>query len=265
MAVSPWLIRRGQWSRIHILDYLDLEVLQHVGGSFAASCRLIPDPVEPPSRLSKLEARRAFDLPEDGRYIGCTGLMSSHKGIDLLVRAFREAQSKLRATDRLFLAGQMEPALRKVIESELAPEIAAQRFLLVDRPLTAQEVDDAVAALDVVCTPYPSHRHSASIVIRAAAAGKPVLGSAIGWMDHTIHRFSLGTTCNVRDTTTFARTIVETLDVAGEFHAKEAAKRFTAFHSISNFTSHFTARLRERLNLPSNALIDWDWVLESLR
>jgi len=262
--LSPRLIRRGPWSRIHHLNPDDLEVL--AGGDDASGrYQLMPDPVEPPPTIGHVEARRQLALPEDGRYLGCAGMIDVRKGIDLLLAAFDEAKPALRPTDRLLLAGPLDATIRSLVEGRYRDDVQSGRIVFVDRLLTPEEIGCAMAAMDVVCTPYPQHQHSASIVIRATAAHRPVLAAKIGWMERTVPRFGLGITCNVHDRGGFARAIPASLDAAAGFEVSEAARRFVQFHSVPNFTLHFTERLRERLGRPAEpSMIRWQWVLAAL-
>jgi glycosyltransferase involved in cell wall biosynthesis len=263
--VAPWLIRRGPWDRIHHINPDDHAVLAGRDERFSMRCRLMPDPVEPPVRASRAEARQALGLSEDGRYVGCVGGIGWRKGGALLSSAFRAAASRLRPDDRLLLAGPFEPDIRAQIEREAAAELANGRVVLIDRLLTTAELNLAVAALDLVCTPYRNHPHSASVVIRAAVAGRPVLGSATGWMGRTIDRFGLGTTCAVTDRSALAKAIAEALGASDEYIPIEAARRFAEFHSVRNFVLHWTALLRERLAVPDgDGRVDWEWVTAAL-
>jgi glycosyltransferase involved in cell wall biosynthesis len=224
----------------------------------------MPDPIERLMPVSREDARRSLGIPEQGRYIGCAGLLDARKGIDLLLRAFAAGRDRLGPDDRVLLAGIVRPEIRAVIEQELPPELKG-RIVTLDRFLTTAELNTAIAAMDVVCTPYPKHLHSVSIVIRAAAAERMVLATGIGWMDRTIRQFSLGRTCDVRDIPTFGDAIATSLNESDSFVLTKAARRFVEFHAADNFASHWVAHLRERLDLPSErALIEWDWVLEAL-
>jgi glycosyltransferase involved in cell wall biosynthesis len=261
---SPGLIRVGPWERIHHLIEEDLAVLRGAGRDMEQRCRLMPDPVEPASGATKTEARRALGIPESGRYIGCAGMMDTRKGIDRLLAAFQSAQPKLGRDDRLLLAGPVAPEIRSLLQHEWTADAQRNCLVGVDRQLSEAEMNLAVAALDIVCTPYPTHIHSASIVIRAAAAERPVLGSAIGWMEHTIRRFRLGSVCDVTDRDTFAQAIVAGLDASERHVPTESSRRFAAFHSGQNFAAHWTARIRERLGMPPVERIEWDWVTAAL-
>jgi glycosyltransferase involved in cell wall biosynthesis len=257
---SPSLIRLGPWDRIHHLIPDHLEALRRAGGDMQQRCGLMPDPVEPAAQVTKTDARRELGIPADGRYIGCAGMIDARKGIDRFLAAFQLGEPNLHQDDRVLLAGPVAPEIRSLLEHELNDDVQRKRVVLVDRPLSEAEMNLAVAALDVVCTPYPTHIHSASIVIRAAAAERPVLGSAIGWIEQTIRRFGLGGVCNVEDHEGFARAIVASLSAAEHHVPTEASRRFAAFHSGRNFAAHWTAHIRERLGLPPEERIEWSWV-----
>jgi glycosyltransferase involved in cell wall biosynthesis len=262
--LSPGLIRIGPWDRIHHLIPEHLAALRSAGGDMQQRCRLMPDPVEPAANVTKTAARRELGIPETDRYIGCAGMIDARKGIDRFLAAFRMAEPSLHEDDRVLLAGPIAPEIRSLLEHELKDEVQRKRVVLVDRPLSEAEMNLAVAALDVVCTPYPTHIHSASIVIRAAAAERPVLGSAIGWMERTICRFGLGRVCDVSNRESFAGAIVASLAAAEHHVPTEASRRFAAFHSGRNFAAHWTAHIRERLGLPPEERIEWSWVTEAL-
>jgi glycosyltransferase involved in cell wall biosynthesis len=209
-------------------------------------------------------ARDALGIPNDGRYLGIAGLLNAKKGVDRLLRAFQSIADRVARNDRLLLAGPVDEETRTLIEQDFRGLLQAGKVVLLDRSLSTGEVNLAIAAMDVVCTPYPRHIHSASIVIRAAAAGRPVLGSNSGWMEHSIRLFSLGDTTSVADENALAEAIVQSLESSPDFAPTEAARRFVAYHSAANFAGHWTAFLRERLARPAVPLVEWDWVLAGL-
>jgi glycosyltransferase involved in cell wall biosynthesis len=261
---ASWtLATRASWSRIHHLDPLVLEAVRRRGGTFASRCDLMPDPVEPTAPSDRVTARRRLDIPEDGRYIACIGALDRRKGVDLLIRAF--AGAALRSTDRLLLVGQHEPYVSAMLREEYAPLIRQIRIVSIDRFASPSDFDAAVQSADVICTPYPAHVGSASIVIRGAAAGKFVLGSTYGWIGATIQRFKLGRVCRVGDALEFASAIKESLALAPEFSLGEGGRRFVEFHSPENFVGCWTSYARGRLGVPEAAgRRTWEWVLEAL-
>jgi glycosyltransferase involved in cell wall biosynthesis len=220
------------------------------------------DPIEAPCTLSRAEARRKLGIPDEGRYIGCTGLVDRRKGMDRLLRAFQQCDAQLRADDRLLLAGPIQQEIHELLQREYDADFRRRRVVLIDRHFSVEEIAEAVAALDVVCTPYPKHRHSASIVIRAASHERFVLGNANWWMGRTIREFGLGSTCDVLDESAFAAAIPASLAASEGFHLGEKGRRLARFHSADNFAAQWCVRLRERLSLPPDPdILTWDWVL----
>jgi glycosyltransferase involved in cell wall biosynthesis len=253
---------RSPWSRLLVLDPCAHEAIAERGGSLARRVDLLPDPIDVPPPSSAVEARRRLNLPEDGRYIGCVGLINRRKGCDLLIRAF--ARADLPASSRLLLMGKVARPVQKLLD-EHRELVARGRIIVVDRYTTEQEMFDGYSALDVVAAAYPRHFGSASSVIRAAAARRTVLGSRIGWIGATISRFGLGATCNVNSADGFARAIRTSFDGHTEFKLGRAAERLLAFHTESNFVAVWTRFLRRKLGLTVPASEkSWAWVLEAV-
>jgi glycosyltransferase involved in cell wall biosynthesis len=254
------LLGRAPWHVIHHLDPVPFELVARAGGDLARRSHLMPDPVEPLPAIDRQTARRKLGLPVAGRYVGGCGLIDRRKGADLLIRAF--AAASLRADDRLLLAGRFAPEVRQMVDTEYAQLVRSGRICALDRFLSDEELDAAVLALDVMCTPYPRHIGSASIVIRAAAAGRPVVACDFGWMGYIVNKFALGRTCNVHNAGELAAAIGTALEGSSAYRPSEAARRLVAYHTPDNFRAAWTARLRERLGLPRIAeLRTWGWVV----
>ncbi len=251
---------------VHHLDPFVVARLKARAPALARRMTLLADPVERFDSPSRQGARRILGIPEDGRYIGCVGPINHRKGIDLLVHAFKAA--RLAPTDRLLLAGDHGPDIRALLAGMGQPLMRAGRILSLDRYLGEQEMRMAIAAMDVICTPYPpnrGHSGSSSIVIHAASQERFVLGEASGWIGLTIDQFGLGATCRPLDRPEFALAIASSLDQSASFRLTAAGRRFVSFHSPENFVAGFTRRLRERMGLPpAEGGIDWAWVTQSV-
>lgn len=261
--LQAWLglrmLRLAPLGRVHFVDWLPYARLQREGGDLSRRTGLMPDPIDPAPPVDPNAARRGLGLPIEGRYIGCAGQINARKGIDHLLHAF--AAAPRRPDDRLLLVGRHEPAIKRRLQTDYAPLCERGTIWSIDRFVSAEELHLAMCAMNVVCTPYPCHRGIASIVVRAAEAGRPVLGSDFGWIGATLPRFGLGWTTPVTDRAAFAAAIEKCLDAAPAYRPSEAARRFTAFHTVANFQATLTARLRERLGLPgTDALRPWEWV-----
>ena len=259
--VSRGLLSRSPWTVLHFLDPLPFDHVRSRDERLAARARLMPEPVEPAPRVSRDEARRALGLAEDGRYIVLAGGIDRRKGADLLLHAFLRA--RLSSNDRLLLAGPLVPEIRASLTGDFEPMIAEKRIILIDRHLPIEQLMLAILAADLVCVPYPNHIGSASILIRAAAAKRPVLSSTFGWVGHVTSRFGLGWSCNVLQRDELARALGSALDRAASWQRGDAGRRFAEFHSVENFRAHWTSALRNRLGLPEHAeKRSWEWVTE---
>ena len=254
------LVRHCPMTYMHHLDPIVYEKITRQPD--AARWLLMPDPVEQPTAMSRSEARRMLGVPEDGRYVGCAGTLDKRKGVDLLMRAFADA--KLADSDRLLLLGPVHAELRPLLDGPYAELVRAGRIIVHDRFFDPQDLGTAMQAMDLVCTFYPDHIGTASIVLRAAAARRPVLASSFGWMGMVVPRMKLGTVCNVRDPDAARDALIVALERAASYEPTEAGRRFSAFHSVENFQTTWTVRLRQTLGLPpAEGQRPWSWVLEA--
>jgi len=252
LSLSWAAARRAPWEVMHVLDPI---VHQR-----APRSRLMPDPVELPERCDRAASRGALKLPLDGRIVSCVGIIDGRKGVPLLLRAFVEAD--LDPRDRLLLAGPHRPEIRELLNNEYSSFVQQGRIISIDRTLPVSDLLEALVASDLVCAVYPRHIGSASIAIRAAAAGRPTLGQNFGWLGHVVPEFDLGWTCEVTDPSALKDALGQALRRSGKFKITEKARRFVEFHRIENFQAHWTAHLRRHLGLPPQAdMKSWDWVL----
>ena len=274
--LSRAAIARGPWSVLHHLDPLVYDHVHANGrppGRLEREMRLMPDPVEPPTGATRAEVLARYGLPDEGvRYIGTVGQIDRRKGVHLLISAFAAAastalpaQERLQDDDVLLLAGPQDAVVRGMLSGEFRGLVESGRIRSLDRVLPAAEMADALVAMNVVCAPYWRHIGSSSIVIRAAAAGRPVLGSSYGWIGHVVERFGLGRTVDEQDAGRFARALRPALDASNEYRPPPAVGRFVRFHSPDNFRAAWTTNLRRRLGLPpAIGAVTWEWVLEAL-
>jgi glycosyltransferase involved in cell wall biosynthesis len=263
-ARLSWSAATGApWSILHHLDPL---VCDHAR---PGRLRLMPDPVETPAATgptARADVLRRLGVPPDGRYLGTAGLLDRRKGVDLLIRAYADARRRgaLADTDRLLLVGRAEPEIAALLAGEAEPLVRSGHIRVIDRFLDTADFAAAIGAMDVVATPYPRHIGSASIVIRAAAAGRPVLGGTFGWIGWAVNRFALGQTVDVADPDAFAAALARSLEESSTYRPSSAARRFVEFHTPDNYRAHWTMGLRRRLGLPpAEGLVTWESVTES--
>lgn len=244
--LGPPLLALGPWTRLHFLDPLPFRAIQARGGALAARSREIPEPVEPATAPPREAARQRLGLPAEGVLFGCAGGLDSRKGIDHLLHATAAAASQL-GDARLVLIGRVAPPIRALLDGPLAELQRSGRLLLEDRYVSEAELDCVFSALDLVVTPYPRHVGSSGIVVRAAAAGRPLLGSDYGWVGWSIREHGLGHTVDVTHPTAFVKALTRAVREAPDYRPGDAARAFAAWHTAEHQREAWTARLRERL------------------
>jgi len=269
-TVRRWFKRRA-WAAavgasgvrtLQIIDPLLMRSFRALTPQIAAKTKLAPDPVDAAPRVGKSEARRQLGIDEGGRLISCVGRLDERKGVDILIRAFRAAN--LRPDDRLLLVGKHMPEITALLEGEASDLVRAGRIISRDGYVTDEQMVLSIAAADLIGVTYRRHLGSASILIRAAAQGRPILSSDRGWPGETCRRFALGTACAIRDFDVVTRALRESLEASTSFTPHPAAARFVEFHSVENAQSFWAQRVRERLNLPDpHPPRTWEWVLET--
>lgn len=244
-------VRWSGCARVHLNDPLGIEFIKRKHPSFLEYVSLVPDPISETKLHDKRDARQALSLPIGCRIIGCVGLLDERKGTDILIKSF--VSSNIEITDKLLLAGTLSPGVRDLVHKIDHPNIIAY-----DRYVTEEELSLALSASDLIATPYPDVVGSASIVIRAAMAGRMVLTNDTGWAGYVVPRFQLGLTAPVNDLKQFTLALEQALSIAPDFKQNQLAKEFCQFNTISNIHAHWTSLIRHKLKLgESNHYKKW--------
>ena len=252
-------LARSPWTTIFHLDRRAVGEIQRLHPRLRARVRLMPDPVDPATKLEKLAARRLLGLRENGKIIVVAGLIELRKGVPQLVEALR----RIPTGTRLVLAGKADPAVRDWLHRNGRDLLQSDRVESLDRYLDAREFAAAIDGADVVAALYPGHAHSSSIVVAAAAAGRPVLGIDSGWIGESVRQFDLGVVCRHDNPDDVVRGLREALELSTAYRLTPRGDFFVAYNSVANFGAHWSRRLRERLELPSAPeLLEWPATLD---
>jgi glycosyltransferase involved in cell wall biosynthesis len=250
------------WTHLNFVNFLFFEYAIAHRWRWTKRVRLVPDPVPKAPRLTKTEARKLLNVPQEGRYVGFLGLLDPRKAVPELLAAFRAA--KLGESDRLLLAGQMDPAFRALIADDYNDLLKNERLIVIDRHLTEAELIQGYGALDLVCVANRPPGLS-SLMLKGVAAGRPIISHDFGWSSALVRRFDLGKVADVFDTEKFAQTLRNAVDASADYRESEATRRLLAFHDISNFTETMLDNVRSAVGKPQEQpLRVWDWVLQAL-
>jgi len=123
------------------------------------------------SRAVRARVRQQLGIPPDADVVGFLGQVRPYKGVDELIRVFRETRDQ-----NLFLLIAGKPS------REYGQEIAAlaagdDRIRLRLQFLDSGEFCELTAATDLIVAPYRDYLHSGTL-IHAASSARPVLTPA---------------------------------------------------------------------------------------
>lgn len=133
--------------------------------------RVLPHPVEDRAPADRDAARKKFGI--EGPLVLFLGLIRPYKGLDVLFDAAPAIVERTNAS--IGVVGEVFPESRDEIARLMRRPIAS-RVRLVDRYVTESEMDEWLAACDVVVCPYRKNSGS-GIAARAIAARRPVVAS----------------------------------------------------------------------------------------
>ena len=125
--------------------------------------------------------------------------------------------------------------------------IADGSIVLVDRFLTEHEMYAAAAAVDLVVAPYPKHQNRSSIILWAAAAGRPAIGPDEDCVDYVIKHERLGTSCRVRDPRILADAISAALRSPWTPEDAARVRKYAEFHRMENYQELSSQLVRQQL------------------
>ena len=197
----------------------------------------LPDGVEHP-----LPSSAMLPAPwtiEPGRVLAlCFGSLARRKGTFKLLEAVRHLQPKIQSRLALIFAGSVVASERDAFYKEVAlvRDHTQVQIVLDDRYVKDEEVHPMIKCADLVLVPYQHHIGSSNVLIRAANATIPVLGSNYGLMGAQIIEHKLGTALDSTNPEAIAKGIVTYLasETPPGFD-KTIAKKFGASNSADAY------------------------------
>ncbi|MFT4605445.1 MAG: glycosyltransferase involved in cell wall biosynthesis [Rhodothermales bacterium] len=217
-------------NKILCLDPFAVEARDH------AKLQWLPDGLDPSAVGEAARAvRERWGVPPDHKLLLFFGVVSARKGIHEVLAALR----RLQTLSTLVIAGRIPAAERAAVEAAIAESRAEASVIHQDRYLRDEEVQDLMAAADVALVAYRHHIGSSHVLIRAAAAGTPVVGPAYGLMGKLIRENALGAAVDTDQPDELAREIDRMLDQAGHEASfdKDRALQFAELNNVEHFIS----------------------------
>ncbi|MCW5791031.1 MAG: glycosyltransferase [Polyangiaceae bacterium] len=226
---------------IFSLDPLAVPALQALGPQ--ERVRPLPDPVEPlVSSAAEIEALRSrLQIAPERKIALMFGALTARKGLSETLRALGALRRAELSRLTLLVVGRVAPALYAEVERARRSlgARAPGSVVVQDEFVPEGEVQRYFELADVVLAPYQEHVGSSGIQIRAAAAGRPLIGPSYGLMGELTRRHRLG----ARVDSTSPQAILEALRAVlqgsslGVSPAEQ--RRFAESHTGASFAEAF--------------------------
>ena len=230
------LLGKKQFKTLFCLDPFAVERIAQFNTSVEPI--YLADPVQiysnSDSQLKELKA--SLDLPQDRKVFLMFGVPQGRKGIYQLLEAIALLPVNLAEQFCLLLVGPKseDPSIHNRI-SELQQSLPVQ-IIKREQFIQDQEIQPYFQISDVILAPYQRHIGMSAILVRAAAAQKPVLSCNYGLMGEMVKRYELGITVDASSPQAIAQGINKFLFQSGEILGNPATmKSFAEINTAKNF------------------------------
>jgi glycosyltransferase involved in cell wall biosynthesis len=198
----------------------------------------LPDPVDLPEAVASPEVvRDAWGVERERKMMLLFGSLAERKGVLPLLEALLalpEAEAKQLS---VVLAGRVNDDVRARVE-DLLPAVQQEsraQIILRDAYLPHDEVQNLIAAADLVLAPYQRHVGSSGVLVRAAAAGRPILTQDYGVVAEQVREHRLGQAVDTTDPLTIAAAVGRFLVDPGVGFDPERASAFAEANSVGAY------------------------------
>jgi glycosyltransferase involved in cell wall biosynthesis len=200
----------------------------------------LPDGLDPAGfGESSAAIRERWGVPQGRKMVLFFGVVSARKGIHEVLAALPFVKTPI----TLIVAGPMPAAERDGISAAVQAASATTHIIHQDRYIQGEEGQDLMQAADVALVAYRRHIGSSHVLIRAAAAGTPVVGPEYGLMGKTISAHELGIAVDTSDPRALARELDRMLELAAQSNGGESpfdlnrAEEFAQMNHVDHFAS----------------------------
>lgn len=187
-------LRHRQLKTLFLLDPFAVKPLRLL--SKQTNIVHVADPVEiysqPP--VGAITLRQTLGIEPTRTVLLLFGMIDRRKGLYQLLDALHQLPASQQKQITLLLVGPLEKAEEaagRAAMDKLRCQTAVQ-LVVHHKFIPDEQIQPYFELADVVLAPYQYHIGMSAILIRAAAAGKPVLASDYGLMGELVHHHRLG-------------------------------------------------------------------------
>lgn len=190
-----WLLRalliRPELKNLFCLDTFAVAPINHWASRAVAHA--LPDPVaiHPASANEVVNLSHELGIGQGRKVVLVFGQLDERKGIEPLLRAFAQLTPAEQAGWCVVLAGPLAEPMRPVVVTAVAAltnvQVIRRHEFIVD-----EFVQPLISVADVVTVLYQQHIGMSGVLVRASAAGRPVLASDYGLIGQLVRTRHLG-------------------------------------------------------------------------
>ncbi len=189
-----WVVRRRSLQTLFCLDPFVVPTLNQWAGRNMAA--YLPDPVEVyPTPVADVAAlRQQLAIEPTRRVMLVFGQLDERKGLFTLIEALKRLTPDQQANWCLLLAGPVDGGIAQALDVGITV-LKAETDVQVVRHhsfVPEPEIQLYFSLSDLIVTLYQRHIGMSAVLVRAAAAGRPVLSSDYGLMGQLVKTKGLG-------------------------------------------------------------------------
>jgi glycosyltransferase involved in cell wall biosynthesis len=234
------LLRVPNLNTLFCLDGFAAEHINQVYGTNQAVHLADPVQIYPVSPTAVSELRQRLGVDPQRQVFLLFGALSERKGWQQVLDALTHLPADLCQQISLLFIGPIAAPEKAILQQQIAALTAALPIQIITEhqfiPDTA--IQPYFHLADVILAPYQRHIGMSAILVRAAAAEKPVIASDFGLMGEVTRRYGLGLAIEASHPAQIAagmqRCLWEGADQVGDrlgmraFAAQNTAKRFAS-------------------------------------
>ena len=196
--------------------------------------KFLPDPVQVyPSTRTVSEVKRTLGIEENRKVFLIFGFLDSRKGISDVMQAIGSISREKTQKGCLLIVGPWEENERALFELQL-PKIRQNtdfQIIINDTFVKDEDIQQYFKVTDYALALYHQHFGMSAIMVRAAAAQKPLIASNFGLMGRIVSENELGITID-NDLKEKIEMLLENENFIGNKNKMEA---FAALNQAENY------------------------------
>ena len=159
--------------------------------------KFLPDPVQVyPTTKTKFEVKESLRIDESKIVFLIFGYLDSRKGISDVMEAIGNISREKSKNGCLLIVGPWEENERKLFNNQLPKiqQVTDFQIVVKDSFVKDEEIQQYFKVADYALALYHQHFGMSAIMVRAAAAQKPLIASNFGLMGKIVDENELGVT-----------------------------------------------------------------------